>query len=79
MQWDVTVYPAKNKIEALDLFGTVALAMGVAHAEMLKLALYAKDEEARQRHLGDAGRNLEAQMKLAQIEMFIHNLPDVKL
>ena len=73
---NITIYPAETKVQALEKFGAIAIAMSVAHATMLREALYAKTEEDRLLHLKDARQNLEAQMSLAQIEMFIHNIPE---
>jgi len=70
-----TVYPAHSKVAALEMFGSIAMAMSAAHAEMLKRALQSKGEDVA-RALADARANLEAQMKLAQIELYIHNLPE---
>jgi len=71
-----TVFPAESKIQALEKFGHICTAMSVAHATMLSNALWEKDGEKKLQWLLDAKNNLKAQMELAQIEMFIHNLPD---
>lgn len=75
-QINFTIYPAASKIEALSKFGNIAVAMSIAHATHLRDALYEKDSTKKAQALIDARKNLEAQMELAQIELFIHNMPE---
>lgn len=75
-QIEFTVTPAKNRVEALEKFGAISQAMSIGHALALSRALNQTwDPGQREAALADARKILEAQMQLAQIELFIHNLP----
>lgn len=72
----ITVYAATSKNEALSRFAPIVEAMGVAHAEHLRIMISESDQERAKHYRALARKNLEAQMCLGQIELFIHNLPD---
>lgn len=74
-QIEFTVTPAKTRVEALEKFGAISTAMAIGHALALSRALGNWEKAQQEAALADARKILEAQMQLAQIELFIHNLP----
>lgn len=75
-QIEFTVAPAKTRVEALQKFGAISQAMSIGHALALDRALGSWEKDKQGAALADARKILEAQMQLAQIELFIHNLPE---
>lgn len=71
---EITVKPAENVVQCLEKFGAISRAMSIGHAQALSRALGAYDNTGQSQALADAREILEAQMQLAQIELFLHNI-----
>jgi len=74
-QFGFVIHAIQSKAEALGRIAEVATAISAVHGAALLAAVNASDQAERDRRLSDAVSILQSQMALAQIELWILNLP----